>query len=108
MVYQTIRQAILEKKQVVAMYDGLRREMCPHVIGTKNGREQALFYQFGGQSSQEVFPVDHPQAYRNWRCMFIDQLTLVEVRGGPWYSISPHTRPQTCVDQVDVEVEGWV
>jgi hypothetical protein len=49
--YNAIRNAIANKQQVVATYKGHVREMCPHVIGTKNGREQALFYQFGGTSS---------------------------------------------------------
>ena len=38
--YNLIRQAILDKQQVIADYGGQRREMCPHAIGTKNGREQ--------------------------------------------------------------------
>ena len=45
-VYEMIRQAILDKDIVIATYDGHAREMCPHVIGMKNGRPQALFYQF--------------------------------------------------------------
>ena len=57
-VYDLIRQAIIEKKQVVAIYNGHQREMCPHVIGTKNGRQKALFYQFGGtSSSRPIVPV---------------------------------------------------
>ncbi len=45
--YALIQQAILNKDQVIATYQGHRREMCPHVIGTKHGRRQALFYQLG-------------------------------------------------------------
>lgn len=49
--YALIREAIQRKQQVLATYDGHAREMCPHVLGTKDGRRQALFYQFGGTSS---------------------------------------------------------
>jgi hypothetical protein len=35
--YDLIRQAIIEKKGIAAVYNGQYREMCPHVIGTKKG-----------------------------------------------------------------------
>ena len=56
--YATIRQAILDKEQVLATYHGYHREMCPHVIGWKHGEEHALFYQFGGQSGDVPAPVE--------------------------------------------------
>ena len=100
--YNLVRQAILNKQQVTAVYDGHYREMCPHVIGLKNGREQALFYQFGGTSSSGLAPVG---SFANWRCIPIAGLSEVSVRDGDWHSYSPHTQQQTCVDIVDVEVD---
>ena len=99
--YEMVRKAIIEKKQIVAVYQEHKREMCPHVIGTKNGRNQALFYQFGGTSSSGIIDSG---SKNNWRCIPIDGLNIVEVRDGDWYSFSGHTKPQTCVDEVDVEV----
>ena len=99
--YKMVRKAIVEKKQIVAEYKGHKREMCPHVIGKKNGENQALFYQFGGTSSSGNIV---PGSNENWRCIKIDKLRIVEVRDGEWYSYSGHTNPQTCVDDVDVEV----
>ncbi|MGC3991461.1 MAG: hypothetical protein QM796_17605 [Chthoniobacteraceae bacterium] len=99
--YNTIKSAILNKQQVVATYNGHVREMCPHVIGTKNGREQALFYQFGGTSSSGAIVPNSPQ---NWRCIPIEGLTKVSVRSGVWETGTNHSRPQTCVDDIDVEV----
>ena len=52
--YEIVRKAIIEKKQIVAEYQGHKREMCPHVIGKKYGENQALFYQFGGTSSSGI------------------------------------------------------
>lgn len=52
--YETVRKAITEKMQIVAVYQNHRREMCSHVLGTKNGRKQALFYQFGEQVHLEL------------------------------------------------------
>lgn len=94
--YETVRQAILNKQQVIATYDGHRREMCPHVIGTKDGVERTLVYQFGGTSSSGNIP--------QWRCMDIDRLSNVSVRSGQWHTSGGHSKPQTCVDVVDVEV----
>ena len=33
-----IKEAIQERRHVVATYNGFRREMCPHVLGWKSGR----------------------------------------------------------------------
>lgn len=100
--YSIIRQAILDKHQIVAMYKGYRREMCPHVIGLTDGKQHALFYQFGGESSSGLDPKGSPN---NWRCMFVEDLTNVSSHPGPWHTAPNHSRPQRCVAQVDVEVK---
>ena len=107
-IFALLTDAIQNKKQVVATYDGLLREMCPHVLGYKDGTPRCLFYQFDGESSWSIFPLDSPQAYQNWRCLFLNELTDVSLRDGPWHSISRHTKPQKCVDTVVAEVAGWV
>lgn len=99
--YQLIRNAIINKQQVIATYDGFRREMCPHVIGHKNGAEQVLCYQFGGDSSKG--PI-REQTKNNWRCITISKLTNVSVRDGEWFTYENHSRPSTCVDIIDIEV----
>ncbi|PWF90153.1 hypothetical protein DD549_20330 [Shewanella algae] len=100
--YDLIRGAILNKQQVFADYDGHPREMCPHVIGTKNSREQALFYQFGGSSSSGPIVPNSPQ---NWRCMPVDRLDNIRIVNGEWHTGDNHSRPQTCVDLIDVEAD---
>lgn len=99
--YALIKQAILSKQHVLATYNGHYREMCPNVLGTKKGRQQALFYQFGGTSSSGLAPDGSKD---NWRCVFIDQLQNVFIRDGIWHTAPNHSRPQNCVDVVDVEV----
>ena len=99
--YQIVRDAIINKKQITAFYDGHPREMCPHVIGTKNGREQALFYQFGGSSKSGLQPAG---SGANWRCIPIEGLQQVSSKDGGWHTAPNHSRPQTCVDVIDVEV----
>ncbi len=101
--YQIIRTAIEKKQQIVATYDNQRRELCPHVIGTKGGREQALFYQFAGQSNSR--PIEPTGSPANWRCFAVDGLTNVSARNGDWHTASDHSRAQKCVDNVDLEVD---
>ena len=100
--YDTIRAATLAKQQVVANYRGYPREMSPHVLGTKDGREHGLFYQFAGRSSSGL---GQPGSTANWRCIFIDELMDVTIRDGEFYTateIGPRPGSQTCVEQVDV------
>ena len=58
-VYEIVKDAIQNKKVIVASYDGHERIMCPHVLGTKKGRPQALFYQFAGSSRSGLSPDGH-------------------------------------------------
>jgi hypothetical protein len=96
-VYGQIRAATLARRQVVATYRGHRRELCPHVLGIKEGRRQALFFQFGGGSSSGL------PAAGDWRCIPVDGLEDVVVRDGPWHTGAVHEHPETCVDTIDVE-----
>lgn len=96
--YSIVRQAIIGKQQVIATYRGHRREMWPHVIGTKVGQRQALFFQFAGSSSSGLPPGGE------WRCIPIDGLSDVSTQSREWHAGPTHTQEQTCVDAVDVEV----
>lgn len=98
--YELVQRAIIERKQVIAKYQGHRREMCPHVIGHKRGRPQALFLQFGGTSSSGLSPLPS----ENWRCIPVEELVDVELRDGEWHTAPNHSRPQTCVDEIAAEV----
>ena len=93
--FETIREAIEQKCSVEAMYQGHRREMSPHVLGYKDGREHALLYQYGGTSSSGLAPVG---SGKNWRCLFVDQLSDVKLIDGVFETAPNHSQPQTCVD----------
>lgn len=96
--YNMLREAVRNKQQVLCRYQGYDREMCPHVLGLKAGREKVLSFQFGGDSSKGLPPEGE------WRCMFVEQIEHVTLRPGAWHTSHSHTRPQTCVDEIDVEV----
>jgi hypothetical protein len=102
MFYMLVRQAILERKAVFAIYGGLYRELCPHAIGTKDGKEQALCYQFGGRSrSRLIQPDGSPD---NWRCIEISELRDASIHESAWHTAPACTRPQWCVDSIDIEL----
>lgn len=96
--YDHFRQAIVAQRPVAFDYKGHRRLACPHVIGTKNGLEKVLTYQYGGGSSSGL-PNDG-----EWRCLFISEVFNVEVLDGEWKTGPNHSQPQTCVDEIDVQV----
>lgn len=99
--YDLVKQAILEKKCVTCMYNGFLRKMTPHVIGTKKGTEQALFYQYGGESSSGL----SSDPAKNWRCIPIGKIEDLSINGDAFQTAHNHSRTQTCVDDIDVEVD---
>jgi predicted DNA-binding transcriptional regulator YafY len=96
--YNLFREAVTGKKQIVCMYQNFERELCPHCLGYKDGREKVLSFQFAGSSSRGLPPQGQ------WRCMFLDEVTNVRIREGEWRTGTGHSQTQTCVDDVDVEV----
>ena len=68
--YTLVRNAIVAKQIVTGMYHDHHREMCPHVIGLRGGRRQALFYQFAGSSASGLPPDGE------WRCLQVDELKV--------------------------------
>jgi len=102
-LYGLIRGAIELRSQILAVYHGYYREMCPHAIGiNKNGQAVALFYQFAGESESGLGP---PGSGDNWRCIILAELSDVRPRTGKWHTASDHSRHQTCVFQrVDLSI----
>jgi len=96
--YGTIYAAIEHRVPIIATYNGQRRVLCPHALGTKRGRSQALFFQIAGESNSGL------GLGGDWRCMVLDKLTEVNFYPGPWYSGGNHSCPNTCLDEIDIEV----
>ncbi len=97
--YKLFRHAILKEKQVTCVYDGRRRELCPHIIGHSAGAEKVLAYQFAGESSGRL-----PQ----WRCLFLDKVSDVRLRDGRWHEGSEHRATQTCVVDIELHINVHV
>jgi hypothetical protein len=98
--YTLFRDAILGTQQVVCFYDGRRRELCPHIIGTsKSGEEVVLAWQFAGESSGPL-----PQ----WRCLKLAGVSNAHCRAGRWHEGRSHRATQTCVSDIDLDINVHV
>ena len=49
--YELLREAILGRRQVWAVYHGLPRAFRPHILGAKGSERHCLGYQFAGEST---------------------------------------------------------
>ncbi len=96
--YTTIKALMEAQSPFSCTYQDRYREVCAHTIGTKNGQEKILAFQYAGESAKGL-PLEG-----EWRCMFVEQITDVQPLPGPWRTRDDHSRPQTCVDEVDFEV----
>jgi hypothetical protein len=96
--YRLFKQAILERKQIICVYNGKHRELCPIVLGYKNGEEKCLTFQVGGESTSQLPPRGE------WRCLELSKVRNARMRDGPWREGDQHGRPQACIDIVDLDV----
>jgi hypothetical protein len=105
-IYGLIRRAVTERQPISALYDRLPRVLlCPHRLGRNSARQaRVLCYQYGGESSTELEPSG---SLANWRCMKLEKFSRVEVLEGLWHTASNHSRPQTCVTDMDVDAENY-
>jgi len=102
-IYSLVRMAVVGKRPMAAVYHGRHRLLCPHRLGwNKEGQPRVLCYQYGGESESGLGPVG---SSANWRCISLDQLSGVKLLEGAWQTAPNHSRPQTCVAEVDVDAE---
>lgn len=101
-IYSLLKEAILNKQQIHTFYKGYYREMCPHVLGFKSGKQNCLFYQFGGESSRGLVLNGAPE---NWRCIPVEGLINPRVVEGPWQTIRSSGKKQSCIDSIAVKVQ---
>jgi hypothetical protein len=96
--YNLFADAMAERKQILCVYDGYPRELCPIVLGHTKEQEVALVYQFAGGSKGGLPPEGQ------WKCFHLSKVSDVKLRDGPWRAGSRHMQQQTCVADVDLDV----
>ena len=101
--YRLVRMAVIGKRPIRAIYHGWDRWFCPHRLGRNHeGQIRVLCYQYGGESGSGLQAAGSPA---NWRCIALEKLSRVELLEGAWQTAPNHSRPQTCVAEVDVDAE---
>lgn len=96
--YKVFEQAMHAQSQVRCMYGGFMRELCPVVLGHSGDKEKALTFQVGGGSASGLPPSGE------WRCLFLERVTLAALHDGAWRTGESHSAPQGCVEDVDLDV----
>lgn len=86
---------MVKAQQVVCVYDGHRREICPVILGHANGAEKALVYQFAGGSDSKI---------PDWKCFFLAKVSQVRLHDGPLLGDARHVKGQSCVKDVDLDI----
>jgi hypothetical protein len=96
--YSLFERAMRQRTPLSCIYNGYPRALCPIILGHSQGDEKALTYQFGGQSS-----CGRP-IRGEWRCVSLSKVSNAKLCKGPWRVGSSHTRPQRCIETVDLDV----
>jgi len=102
-IYELLRLAAGRRQPVAAIYDGLLRLLCPHVLGRKSGRRHVFCYQFGGNSASGLTTAS--EGMGDWRCLAVEKLSPVELRADAWHT-EPHSPRQTCIDAIDFDADA--
>ncbi len=105
-IYALVRTAVTARRPIAALYGGRQRLLCPHRLGRNSaGQLRVLCYQYGGESGSGLEPIGSPA---NWRCIALEKLRKVTLlESGTWRTAANHSRPQTCVTDVDVDAEDY-
>lgn len=102
-IYLLLRLAAARRQPVAAVYDGLYRLLCPHVLGRKSGRLHVFVYQFGGRSNSGLPVV--PERVGVWRCLAVEKLRQVQLEAGGWHT-EPRSSRQTCIEEIDFDADA--
>ena len=95
--YLLFERAMRERKPIICMYDGYPRAFCPIILGHSDGAEMSLTYQFDGAGSDGPVRGD-------WKCFHLEKVSDAKLADGPWRAGSSHKTSQTCVKEVDLDV----
>jgi hypothetical protein len=103
-VYASLLEAARKKRPVTALYDGLPRLLCPHVLGrSRAGRRLVLCFQSAGGSSSGLR--SGPDGLGDWRCLAVEKLSQVAWTTEEWRT-EPRTGRPKCIAQIDFDIDA--
>ena len=97
--YALFLDSMRRRRQIVCVYQGHRRELCPILLGRTGLEEKALVFQFGGHTSEGPIP-----AGGDWKCLKLAEVREVRLQDGPWHSGGSHSAAQACMKMVEYDV----
>jgi hypothetical protein len=104
-VYRIVRTAVESRRPISGVYHNRHRLFCPHRLGrNKEGQPRVLCYQYGGESESGLKPMGSAE---NWRCIALNELRRVKLLEGPWQTAPNHSRPTSCIADVEVDAEDY-
>jgi hypothetical protein len=97
--YHVLAWAIENRVRLSCDYGGHEREICPIILGLGRGGDEAvLAWQVGGETS------DGPIRGADWKCFRVSRLRHLAIADGEWLAGASHSRRQSCVEDVDYDV----
>jgi hypothetical protein len=97
-LFETVKFAIAHRRQLILMYGGFRREVCPHSLGWKNDHLSCFAYQFAGGSRKALPPGGQ------WRCLHLHSMSEVRTQEGEWHTGPIDPQSSSCVDEFEAYV----
>lgn len=95
--YRLFAEAMAALRPIACIYHGHMRAICPAILGHSDGVEMALTWQFAGYGSSGM-------VRGQWKCLTLSEVKEATIIDGPWRSGSRHLQAQTCVKDVDLDV----
>lgn len=97
-LFEIITSAIVNKRQLILMYGGFRREVCPHSLGWKGDHLSCFAFQFAGGSRQPL------PRNGQWRCLHLRSMSEVRIQDGEWHTGPIDPQRSSCVDDFEAYV----
>ena len=102
-IYRLVWAAVANKQPIEAMYQERLRLFCPHRLGRnrQGGTPRTLLSVRRGKP--EWTPTGRLAS--NWRCIAVEKLSRVKLLEDAWRTAPNHSRPASCVAEVDIDAE---
>ena len=97
--WETLEQALRQRRPVQARYHDQQRVLCPHALGWRHGRARVLAYQAAG-TSHTGLSADPRQ---RWRSMFVDDIYDPVIIDGPWQTANNYSGTINSFDDIKIQ-----
>ena len=95
--YDLFAQAMAARRPIACLYQYHPRAICPVILGHSDDVEMALVWQFAGSGSGGA-------VLGQWKCLTLAEVANAEIVDGPWRTGERHSKAQSCVKDVDLDV----